>query len=146
MKKARLWLVLVLLAPVLTVAQEKYTNADLKKLTPRQDAYTNADLNRLAPLPIQARPIVAIKRVSRDVYAEEVQARAARRAAQLLNRDLLLAEIDYWEDLIVAAHGAWNNGPNGYPHVGGESGEARARLQILRRVLHMIDAEISLER
>ena len=146
MKKAPLWLALFLVAPALTAAQEKYTNADLDKLTPRRDAYTNADLDRLPPLPGKAAAAVPSQPVHRDAGAEALREKVARQAERRLNRDLVVAEIDYWEDLIADAHHGLGSAPNGYPQVGPDTGEAHERIKTLRRRLHMIDAEIRLRR
>ena len=145
MKKAPLWIALFLVAPALTAAQEKYTNADLDKLTARRDAYTNADLDRLPPLRGTA-VAVALQPIPREAGAEALREQAARQAARRLNRDLVLAEIDYWQDLVADAHHGVGSAPNGYPPVGGDTSEARQRIERLRRLLHMIDVEMRLRR
>lgn len=146
MKKAPLWIALLLVVPALTAAQETYTNADLDKLTARQDAYTNADLDRLPPLVGTAAKAVPLQPIPHDAGAAALREQADRQAARRLNRDLVLAEIGYWQDLVAAAHRGVGSAPNGYPHVGGDTSEARQRIKRLQRLLHMIDVESRLRR
>ncbi|MFQ5719023.1 MAG: hypothetical protein ACE5IK_05705 [Acidobacteriota bacterium] len=139
MKTARLLIALALLVPALSVAQEKYTNADLARLTPQKDAYTNADLSRLAPLPQQAAPAAAATPVRLVPPSPAERARADRQAARQVAHDQILAEIGYWEDIIATAHRPMTSDPNEYPHVGGDTSQARSRLVLLRRLLYMQD-------
>lgn len=149
MKRARLWLALVLLAPALTVAQEKYTNKDLKNIPAIRDAYTNADLARLAPVPMQERPIAApepMPRIQLTTAERDQLDRNAWREDLYLRRDLVEAEIAYWEGVIHTASTGLTSSTNQYPQFGPDVAEAYQRIAILRRLVHMVDVEISLVR
>ena len=131
---------LLLLVPALALAQEKYTNDDLD-IPPKRDAYTNADLERLPPLPVQAVPVAAAEAmppVRRDLVAEDLEARKADLA---YDRDMIVAEIRYWEKVIKIAHSAYAGGANAYPNVGGDTAEARTRIIRLQRMLYMLEEE-----
>ncbi len=133
---------LALLAPVLAGAQEprKYTNADLS-VPPKKDAYTNADLRRLPPLPVQSAPAAApaaLPPAPRDLAAE---VRAQRLANLSLERDMIEAEMDYWQGVIKAAHSG-AGGINDYPRIGSDTSEARERLAALKRALYLVNEEM----
>ena len=133
---------LMLLVPALALAQEKYTNDDLD-IPPKRDAYTNADLAKLPPLAVQAAPAapaVAMPPVERDLAAEGL---AARKADLAYDRDMIMAEIRYWQKVIKIAHSAYAGGANGYPNVGADTAEARTRIIRLQRMLYMLEEEDS---
>ena len=128
-----------LLLPAMAMAQQKYTNADLD-IAPKSDAYTNEDLKGLAPLP-----------VSGPVMAEAMPAMPVDRAAELLadqradlmfDRDMIDAEIVYWENVIKTAFSGVG-GINDYPRVGKDTSEARERIVRLERHIYLLDEELS---
>jgi hypothetical protein len=128
-----------LLLPAMAMAQQKYTNADLD-IAPKRDAYTNEDLKGLAPLPVSG-PVMAeaMPAVPVDRAAEML---AARKADLLFDRDMIEAEIGYWEAVIKTAfYGA--GGINDYPRVGKDTAEARQRIVRLERHIYLVDEELS---
>jgi len=135
---------LCVLVPALAAAQEKYTNADLRR-APKRDVYTNADVQKLAPLP--TRPALAGEP---EPMAPEPPSRAtllrdARVADLELERDLTEEEIAWQQSLIDKAHSV-GGGPNDWPLVGPDTSEARLRIESLRRNLHMLEAELNVLR
>ena len=135
---------LCVLAPALAVAQEKYTNADLRR-APRRDVYTNADVQKLAPLP--TRPALAGEpEPMPPAPPDRATLLFEDRLADLeLERDLTEEEIAWQWSLIDRAHSV-GGGPNDWPLVGPDTAEARMRIDSLRRRLHMLEAELNLLR
>jgi hypothetical protein len=132
---------LALLVPAMAVAQEKYTNADLD-IAPKRDAYTNADLADLPPLPVQAAPAVAAPAPAPPAADRLAEARQMRRQEMAFDRELIEAEIGYWEGVIREAHSG-RGGINDYPRVGSDTAEARDRIVRLERMLYMLEEEMS---
>ena len=135
---------LCVLVPALAAAQEKYTNADLRR-APKRDVYTNADVAKLAPLP--TRPAVAGEPVEMPMAAPT---RAdllweARVSDLELERDLTEEEMSWQQSLIDKAFSV-GGGPNDWPLVGPDTAEARLRIESLRRRLHMLEAELNVLR
>ena len=128
-----------LLLPAMAMAQQKYTNADLD-IAPKRDAYTNEDLKGLAPLTVSG-PVMAeaMAAVPVDRAAEML---AGRKADLLFDRDMIEAEIGYWEAVIKTAFSGVG-GINDYPRVGRDTAEARQRIVRLERHIYLVDEELS---
>jgi hypothetical protein len=129
-----------LLLPALAMAQQKYTNADLD-IAPKRDAYTNEDLKKLAPLPISG-SMVAAEAMPAAPVDRATEMLAQRRADLMFDRDMIEAEIDYWEAVIKTAFSGVG-GINDYPRVGKNTAEARARIVRLERHIYLVDEEMS---
>ena len=144
MKIRKLWVAVLLLAPAMAMAQEKYTNADLDKLRPSRDAYTNADLEKLAPLPVQGRALEPLAPATVDLL-RELDVVAAENAAYKRNReldlDLIAAEIRYWERIRDRSLSGLSSNPNDWPIAGPTTSIARNRIHALERLLHLVTVE-----
>jgi hypothetical protein len=134
--------VLCAFLPALAAAQEKYTNADLKR-TPMKDAYTNADIAKLAPLPVTGGGVTLPPAPAMPASADEwaTSGRQSRLESLALQRDLIDAEIRYQQDVIERA--TWvGSGPNGWPAFGSDSSAARLRVEELNRRAVLVQAEM----
>ena len=129
-----------LLLPAMAMAQQKYTNDDLD-IAPKRDAYTNEDLKGLAPLPVTGTAVMAepMPSVAVDRAAASL---ADQRANLMFDRDMMQAEIGYWESVIKTAFKGVG-GINDYPRVGKNTAEARGRIVRLERHIYLVDEELS---
>ena len=132
---------LTLLLPAMAMAQQKYTNDDLDS-APSRDAYTNADLQKLAPLPVQGAPAAAMEAMPAPMVDRVAEDRARQRAAMMFDRDMIEAEIGYWQDVLGDAHRGMGS-LNDYPRVGRDTAEARGRIIRLERQIFLLDEEMS---
>ena len=134
-------LILAIAAVVPAMAQEVYTNEDLKDLH-IPGAYTNEDLKALEPIPTQKAPVFEPAPVDLTPWIEAKSMVEAHRAALIAIRDRLQAELDYELARIEIAYSPAGDKFTGSLRTGLKS-KLEPRLESLRRQIHMRNWELS---
>ena len=133
------WIGVVLcLFPFVALAEQTYTNEDLKKFSV-PGAYTNEDLKKLPRVPVvKAAPVAPAPVPVVEPAMEPLQMRMDLLSEQRL---MVQTEIDWRESMVRKADSYFEKGPNEGPYPGYRS-KSKGTLQYLDLQRAILDARI----